>query len=104
MTARPARDELRAFTLVAFQDDPVPPIVAARTEQLLDAHEAEARREPEQQLAELLGEVESLRTAARSASVLLRSTADRAESGQRIDPATLRHAARALDDITAKEK
>ena len=43
MTARPARQELRAFALVAFQDDPVPPIVADRAERLLDAHEAAAR-------------------------------------------------------------
>lgn len=44
MTARAAREELRAFTLVAFQDGPVPPTVAARTDRLLDVYEAEVRR------------------------------------------------------------
>lgn len=52
-----------------------------------------------QEKEQLRGEADALRTAARSAAVLLRSTADRAETGQRIGLATLRAAAQALDEV-----
>jgi hypothetical protein len=49
-----------------------------------------------------MDEITGLRDALRSAAALLRSTADRADSGQPINPDTLRAAARAADEIAGK--
>ncbi|MFJ9771172.1 hypothetical protein ACIRVF_08005 [Kitasatospora sp. NPDC101157] len=59
------------------------------------------RRRAEAERDEARAEIDRLRTAAQSAATLLRSTHDKAITGQPLDLDTLRHAANALNHTTA---
>ena len=52
--------------------------------------------------AELRAIIDAQADALRSVAILLRSTADRADSGARVDAATLRYAATAADEISSR--